>query len=35
LRWAIDELEIGDKLEISYEITGTGKYSPSDAQLAL
>ncbi|MBY8991414.1 MAG: hypothetical protein KGD58_11720 [Candidatus Lokiarchaeota archaeon] len=35
LKWAIDELEIGDKLEISYEITGTGEYSPSDAQLAL
>jgi len=35
LKWAIDELEVGDKLEISYEITGTGKYSPSDAQLAL
>ncbi|MFX1477461.1 MAG: hypothetical protein ACFFCI_04970 [Promethearchaeota archaeon] len=35
LKWAIDELEVGDKLEISYEITGTGEYSPSDAQLAL
>jgi len=35
LKWEIDELEIGDKLEISYEITGTGKYSPSEAQLAL
>ena len=35
LKWAIDELEIGDTLEISYEITGTGEYSPSDAQLAL
>ena len=35
LKWAIDEIEIGDKLEISYEITGTGEYSPSDAQLAL
>ena len=35
LKWAIDELDIGDTLEISYEITGTGEYSPSDAQLAL
>ena len=35
LKWAIDELEVGDKLEITYEITGTGKYSPSEAQLAL
>ena len=35
LKWDIDVLEVGDKLEITYEITGTGKYSPSDAQLAL
>ena len=35
LKWEIDELEVGDKIEISYEISGTGKYSPSDAQLAL
>ncbi len=35
LKWTIDTLEIGDKLEISYEITGTGAYSPSEAQLAL
>jgi hypothetical protein len=35
LKWAIDELDIGDTLEISYDITGTGEYSPSDAQLAL
>ncbi|MCK4285968.1 MAG: hypothetical protein KAX18_07185, partial [Candidatus Lokiarchaeota archaeon] len=35
LKWEIDELEVGDKLEISYEISGTGEYSPSDAQLAL
>ena len=35
LKWSIDVLEIGDKLEITYEITGTGAYSPSDAQLAL
>jgi len=35
LKWDIEVLEVGDKLEITYEITGTGKYSPSDAQLAL
>ncbi len=35
LKWSIDVLEPGDKLEITYEITGTGAYSPSDAQLAL
>jgi len=35
LKWDIDVLEPGDKLEISYEITGSGKYKPSDAQLAL
>ena len=35
LKWDIDVLEVGDHLEITYEITGTGKYSPSDAQLAL
>ncbi|MHA1914617.1 MAG: hypothetical protein ACW986_11060 [Promethearchaeota archaeon] len=35
LKWTIDALEVGDKVEISYEITGTGEYSPSDAQLAL
>ncbi len=34
LKWDVDMLEIGDKLEITYEITGTGSYSPSDAQLA-
>ena len=35
LKWDIDVLDVGDHLEITYEITGTGKYSPSDAQLAL
>ncbi len=35
LKWEIDTLEVGDKLEITYEITGTGKYSPSEAQLGL
>ena len=34
LKWEIETLEPEDKLEISYEITGKGKYSPSDAQLA-
>jgi hypothetical protein len=35
LKWDIDELEVKDRIEITYEITGKGKYSPSDAQLAL
>ena len=35
LKWEIDELDIGDSIEISYEISGTGEYNPSDAQLAL
>ncbi|MFX1463529.1 MAG: hypothetical protein ACFFBF_10870 [Promethearchaeota archaeon] len=35
LKWEIETLETGEKLEITYEITGTGAYSPSDAQLAL
>ncbi len=35
LKWDIELLDVGEKLEITYEITGTGKYSPSDAQLAL
>ena len=35
LKWTIEELDIGEKIEISYEITGTGEYSPSDAQLGL
>jgi len=34
LKWDVEVLEVGDKLEITYEITGTGKYSASDAQLA-
>jgi len=34
LKWEVEALEIGDKLEITYEITGTGKFSPSDAQIA-
>jgi len=35
LKWTIDKLLAGEKLEISYEISGTGAYSPSDAQLGL
>ncbi len=35
LKWDIEVLEAGESLEITYEITGTGAYSPSDAQLAL
>ncbi|MFW9823878.1 MAG: hypothetical protein ACFFE4_13120, partial [Candidatus Thorarchaeota archaeon] len=35
LKWEIEELDIGEELEISYEINGKGEYSPSDAQLAL
>jgi hypothetical protein len=35
LKWTIEELQEGEKLEISYQITGSGEYSPSDAQLGL
>ncbi len=35
LKWTIETLEEAEKLEISYEIHGKGKYSPSEAQLAL
>jgi len=35
LKWEIEELAEAEKLEISYEIHGKGKYKPSDAQLAL
>ncbi|MFX1258426.1 MAG: hypothetical protein ACFFAN_11240 [Promethearchaeota archaeon] len=34
LEWAIEILEKGDVLEISYNIKGSGEYHPSDAQLA-
>ena len=34
LKWEIEELAEAEKLEISYEIHGKGKYKPSDAQLA-
>ena len=35
LKWEIEELAEAEKLEISYEIHGKGKYKPSDAQLGL
>jgi len=35
LKWSINLLSAGEKLEITYEINGTGEYSPSDAQLGL
>jgi len=35
LKWTIDKLLAEEKLEITYEISGTGAYSPSDAQLGL
>jgi hypothetical protein len=31
LKWTIDKLEAEEKIEITYEIHGTGEYSPSDA----
>ncbi|MHA1374902.1 MAG: hypothetical protein ACTSR7_11440 [Promethearchaeota archaeon] len=35
LKWTIKKLDAGDRMEITYEINGTGEYSPSDAQLGL
>jgi hypothetical protein len=35
LKWKIDKLMGKEKIEISYKISGTGAYSPSDAQLGL
>jgi len=35
LKWTIDLLKAEESVEITYEISGTGEYSPSDAQLAL
>jgi len=35
LKWTIDKLLAEEKIEITYEISGTGAYSPSDAQLGL
>jgi hypothetical protein len=34
LKWTIEKLDAGERLEITYEINGTGDYSPSDAQAA-
>ena len=31
LKWLIEELEEGDKIELSYEINGSGEYRPSNA----
>jgi hypothetical protein len=33
LKWAIDKLEAGERVEITYEIKGSGEYSPSDAEV--
>ncbi len=35
LKWTFETLDEGEKVEITYDITGKGKYKPSDAQLAL
>ncbi len=35
LKWGFETLDVGDTIEITYDIKGSGKYSPSDAQLAL
>jgi len=35
LKWTIDKLDAEQKIEITYKISGTGAYSPSDAQLGL
>ncbi len=35
LKWTIDKLMAGEIIEITYKISGTGAYSPSDAQLGL
>ncbi|MBN1802401.1 MAG: hypothetical protein JW891_12895 [Candidatus Lokiarchaeota archaeon] len=34
LKWSIDTLEEEERIEITYEITGSGDYSPSEAQLS-
>ncbi len=34
LKWTIEELAEGEKIEITYKITGTGDYNPSEAQLS-
>ena len=35
LKWTINKLMGEEKIEITYKISGTGAYSPSDAQLGL
>ncbi|MHA1669908.1 MAG: hypothetical protein ACTSV5_04940 [Promethearchaeota archaeon] len=35
LKWTIKKLNAEERMEITYEINGTGEYSPSDAQLGL
>ncbi|MFX1237289.1 MAG: hypothetical protein ACFFAS_05775 [Promethearchaeota archaeon] len=35
LKWEIESLEVGETLEIFYEIIGSGEYKASDAQLSL
>ena len=35
LKWIIDSLDAEEKLEISYDISGSGEYRASDAQLSL
>ncbi|MHA1487031.1 MAG: hypothetical protein ACTSSC_07635, partial [Promethearchaeota archaeon] len=35
LKWTIDKLMAEENIEITYKISGTGAYSPSDAQLGL
>ena len=32
LKWTLESLEAAEKLEISYNIKGSGEYSPSDSQ---
>jgi hypothetical protein len=34
LKWEIEVLEQGDEIEFTYEISGTGEYRASDAQIA-
>ena len=32
LKWEIDVLDVDEKIEISYEISGIGDYNPDDSQ---
>ena len=34
LKWAIESVDAGQKLEITYTIEGEGEYNPKDAQMA-